>query len=160
MSQPEETKARSLETWGWASILLNIALSALNLALGWASGSLAIVAEMVHNVVDLAASVGVLVGLKLSGRRSRSFPYGLHKVENVVAAGVALLIFVAAYELGRKALLGPEREVAVTWWVPTSVKSSGISVIDGSQRGFSFVVREAKHYDNKSSSPKIQRPCD
>jgi len=88
----------------WASIAINIFLSLLNLAIAAASGSLAVAAEMVHNLVDLVASVAVLAGVKISERESRAFPYGLYKVENVVAVGVAILIFFTAYEIAKKAL--------------------------------------------------------
>ena len=77
----------------WASIAVNIFLSLLNLAIAVASGSLAVAAEMVHNLVDLVASVAVLAGVKISERESRAFPYGLYKVENVVAVGISILIF-------------------------------------------------------------------
>lgn len=107
----------ALEKWGWASIGINVTLTGLNLVIAYASGSLAVAAEMVHNLVDLVASVAVLGGLKLSQRKSRRFPYGLYKVENVVAAGVAVLIFVAAYEIAREALLSKTRETLVTPWI-------------------------------------------
>ena len=94
-----------VERVGWYTIGVNILLTLLNLAISVASGSLAVAAEMVHNLVDLVSAVAVLVGLKLSKRKSRDFPYGLYKVENVVAVGIALLIFVAGYESGRQALL-------------------------------------------------------
>ena len=69
----------------WATIAVNIFLSLLNLAIALASGSLAVAAEMIHNLVDLVASVAVLAGVKISERKSRDFPYGLYKVENLVA---------------------------------------------------------------------------
>jgi len=47
-----ETAARV----AWTSIAVNILLSLLNLAIAFASGSLAVAAEMIHNIVDLAAS--------------------------------------------------------------------------------------------------------
>jgi DNA-binding response OmpR family regulator len=90
----------------WASIAVNIVLSLLNLAIAAASGSLAVAAEMVHNLVDLVASVAVLASVKISERESRAFPYGLYKIENVVAVGVALLIFFTGYEIARQALRG------------------------------------------------------
>ena len=83
----------------WASIAINIFLSLLNLAIAAASGSLAVAAEMVHNLVDLVASVAVLAGVKISERESRDFPYGLYKVENMVA--VAMLIFFRTQRLKR-----------------------------------------------------------
>ncbi|HQJ52585.1 MAG TPA: cation diffusion facilitator family transporter [Anaerolineae bacterium] len=90
----------------WASIGVNVVLSLLNLGIALASGSLAVAAELVHNLSDLVSSIAVLAGIKVSERRSRSFPYGLHKVENLVASGVAILILVTAYEIGSQALRG------------------------------------------------------
>jgi cation diffusion facilitator family transporter len=113
-----------LERWGWASIGVNVILTALNLAIAYASGSLAVAAEMVHNLVDLVASIAVLVGLKLSIRRSRDFPYGLYKIENVVAVAIALLIFLASYEIAREALLSKARETVVTPWILAGVALS------------------------------------
>jgi hypothetical protein len=51
-----------------ASIGVNVALSLLNLTIAVASGSLAVTAEMVHNLVDLAGSVAVLAGVRISER--------------------------------------------------------------------------------------------
>jgi cation diffusion facilitator family transporter len=107
----------TVERAGWFSIGVNIFLTLLNLVIALASGSLAVAAEMVHNFVDLMASVAVLVGLKLSQRESRDFPYGLYKVENVVAVGIALLIFLTGYEIARQALFGAERQTTVNAWM-------------------------------------------
>ncbi|RLB61215.1 MAG: cation transporter [Deltaproteobacteria bacterium] len=145
---------RSLERWGWASIAVNITLTAVNLTAMLASGSVAIAAEMIHNVVDLAASIAVLVGLKLASRRSRRFPYGLYKIENLVAAIVALLIFVAAYEIGRTALFGTGRDVVVTPWVLAAVLFSAVlplvfSLFEhraGRAAGSPSLIADAKEY--------------
>ena len=103
------------------SIAVNVFLGLLNLVLLLASDSLAVAAEMVHNVVDLAASVGVLVGLRLSTRKSRDFPYGLYKVENLVSVGIALLIFIAGWEIARHALFGRAVQVKVEPWILAGV---------------------------------------
>ena len=105
---------QSVERAGWLSIGVNVFLMALNLAITVASGSLAVAAETVHNLVDLVASVAVLAGLKLSQRKSKDFPYGLYKVENVVAVIVALLIFFTGYEIASQAILSPAREATVS----------------------------------------------
>jgi cation diffusion facilitator family transporter len=107
----------TIERVGWYSVGINILLTLLNLAISLASGSLAVAAEMVHNLVDLMASVGVLVGLKLSQRKSRDFPYGMYKVENVVSAGIALLIFVTGYEIAHQALFAKEMPITVSAWM-------------------------------------------
>ena len=95
-----------LERIGIYSLLVNVGLSGLKLALAAVSGSLALAADGIHSVVDVVASLAVLVGLRLSTRRTRTFPYGLYKVENVVEVAVALLIFVAGYEIIRQAFAG------------------------------------------------------
>jgi len=110
----------------WASIAVNILLSLLNLAIAAASGSLAVAAEMVHNLVDLVASVAVLAGVKISERESRHFPYGLYKVENVVAVGVAILIFFTGYEIAQQALRGESGPATVNGWMLAGVALSAV----------------------------------
>jgi cation diffusion facilitator family transporter len=58
-----------------------------------------------------------LLGLKLAARKSPAFPYGLYKVENLVAAGLAGMIFLTAYEIIRDALVGRARPVQVDGWM-------------------------------------------
>ena len=130
------------------SIAVNVFLALLNLVLLLASDSLAVAAEMVHNVVDLAASVGVLVGLRLSTRKSRDFPYGLYKVENLVSVGIALLIFIAGWEIARHALFGRAMPVKVEPWILGGVVlSMAVPLL------FSFFeMRVGKRYN----SPSVQ----
>jgi cation diffusion facilitator family transporter len=137
----------SVERWGWASIGINILLGLLNLIISVASGSLAVAAEMVHNLVDLAASVAVLVGLKISRRRSKSFPYGLYKVENIVAVGVSGLIFFTGYEIVHEALLALPRATTVSMWMLVGVLLSGIVPL-----AFSYFELRA---GNKANSPSL-----
>ena len=112
----------NLERWGWYSIAVNVALGLINAGrappvIARASGSLAVEAEMVHNLVDLLTAVAVLIGLKLSTRKSKDFPYGLYKLENVVAVVLAVMIFFTAYEIARDAFLEPTRQATVDPWM-------------------------------------------
>ena len=111
----------NIERWGWYSITVNVILALINMAIATASGSLAVEAEMVHNLVDLLTAVAVLIGLKLSTRKSKAFPYGLYKLENVVAVGLAVMIFFTAYEIARDALLEPTRLATVDPWMLAGV---------------------------------------
>jgi cation diffusion facilitator family transporter len=72
------------------------------------------------------ASVAVLVGLKISQRRSKSFPYGLYKVENVIAVGVAGLIFFTAFEIIQEALFASQRQTTVNPWMLAGVMLSAV----------------------------------
>ncbi|MEJ2102681.1 MAG: cation transporter [Desulfobacterales bacterium] len=47
------------------------------------SGSLAITASAIDSGTDAVASFLIYVGVKLSTRKTRSFPMGLYKLENV-----------------------------------------------------------------------------
>ena len=109
-----------------ASIAVNLVLCLLNVAIAVASGSLAVAAEMTHNIVDLVASVAVLAGVKISERKSRAFPYGLYKVENVVAVGVAILIFFTGYEIAGEALFAADSATTVNALILCGVALSAI----------------------------------
>ena len=115
--QTPPERAMNVERWGWYSIGVNVVLAAINLIIAFASRSLAVEAEMIHNIVDLLAAVAVLVGLKLSTRKSKVFPYGLYKLENVVAVVLAGMIFFTAYEIAHDAIFAPTRLATVDLWM-------------------------------------------
>jgi cation diffusion facilitator family transporter len=117
MLSSESQSATGVERWGWYSIGINIVLAGINLGVALASGSLAVEAELVHNLVDLLTAIGVLIGLRFSTRKSKSFPYGLYKLENVVAVVLAVMTFVTAYEIARDALFEPPRQAVVDVWM-------------------------------------------
>jgi cation diffusion facilitator family transporter len=97
------------ERMGIYSLGVNLFLAGLKAALAVLSGSLALAADAIHSSVDVVGSLVVLGGLVIARRKARAFPYGLYKVENVAAVVVALLIFVAAYEIAREAWQGTAR---------------------------------------------------
>jgi len=96
---------------------VNVALITIHGVIAAASGSLAVTAELTHNVVDLATAAMVVVGLKLATHRSDVFPYGLYKVENLVAAALAVMIFLTAYEIAGKVFLGTAGTPHVDGWM-------------------------------------------
>jgi cation diffusion facilitator family transporter len=113
----DEEEMLKIQRWGWYSIGINVILAGINMIIATLSGSLAVKAEMVHNLVDLLTAIGVLIGLKLSTRKSKEFPYGLYKMENVVTVGLAGMIFFTAYEIARDALFAPAQETTVDVWM-------------------------------------------
>jgi cation diffusion facilitator family transporter len=88
------------------SLIFNLALVAAKLILSAASGSLALRADAVHSLVDVLASVALLLGLKISERKSQSFPLGLYKVENLASIAISFLLFATAYEIFLEAVQG------------------------------------------------------
>ena len=85
----------------------------MNLILAYYSGSLTLSAEVAHNGLDFLASLFILIGLWLSQKEAKDFPYGLYKVENLVQAAIAISIFLVAYEIGKEALFNSSRTVTV-----------------------------------------------
>jgi cation diffusion facilitator family transporter len=81
------------------STLLNILVAGTKGLLAWLSGSAALLADTIHGFSDTFASLLVLVGIWISKRKSKAFPWGLYKVENFVALLSAGLIFFAGYEI-------------------------------------------------------------
>ena len=100
----KDKETRQIERVGLYAFIVNLALAGLKASLASISGSLALTADAVDLLTDSLASLAVWGGIKLSSRKSRSFPYGLYKLENVMSVVVALLLFFAGTEIARKAL--------------------------------------------------------
>jgi cation diffusion facilitator family transporter len=97
------------ERIGYYSIAINILLVGIKYGLALFSGSIALVADAIHSLSDVISSTTVLVGIKISKRKSRIFPYGLYKVENLVSLASSLFIFLAGYEIAASAFSGEEQ---------------------------------------------------
>jgi len=97
--------------------LLNLLLALAKYVLGFYVGSLSLQADALHSLIDVLGSVSVWLGLKFAECKSPSFPYGLHKLENLAALISAIFIFWAAYEISREALWGHSKVIAgrVPW---------------------------------------------
>jgi cation diffusion facilitator family transporter len=107
MPNSQNVKQKSDDPSGIAlySTLLYILVSGAKGVLAWLSGSSALLADTIHGFSDAFASILVLVGIWLSGKRSEAFPWGLYKVENLVALVSAGFIFLAGYEIVRHAFV-------------------------------------------------------
>jgi cation diffusion facilitator family transporter len=81
---------------------LHISLVVLKYGLGVLCGSIALRADAFHSVADALSSLGIFVGINISERKPKGFPYGLYKVENLTALITCFAIFFAAYEIIRE----------------------------------------------------------
>ncbi len=105
----EQAKNQKLkERWAIGSLILNLSLSILKLAAGLFTGSLALIAEAIHSFSDLVASVISLISVKLAAKKTKEFPYGLYKLENIASVVISLFLFFAAYEIIREAFFSHE----------------------------------------------------
>ena len=95
------------------SIASNSLLIAIKLAAGAITGSIAIVTEAVHSLIDLIASVVAFISVRKADEPADAdHPYGHEKVENLAAAIEGMLILVGAavivYEATRQLVHGAE----------------------------------------------------
>ena len=103
------------------AIGVNLVLFGLKYLFGGLSGSIALMAEAFHSLSDVIASSTVFAGLIIARRKTRSFPYGLYKVENLVSVIVALAILYAGYQIAGEAVKGGASELQNLWITIASV---------------------------------------
>ncbi len=116
---PADSEALSPETYqirrvALYAFLINLLLAAAKASLAVFSGSLAITAGAIDSATDSFASLAVYGGVRLSSRRSPTFPLGLYKIENLISVVIALFIFFAGYEIVRHILGSGPAAVEVT----------------------------------------------
>jgi cation diffusion facilitator family transporter len=95
------------------SVASNSALIGLKLAAGAVTGSIAILTEAIHSLIDLVASVVAFVSVRKAGEPADAdHPYGHDKVESLAAAIEGMLILVGAaiivFEATRRLVEGAE----------------------------------------------------
>ncbi|MFC1993428.1 cation diffusion facilitator family transporter [Chloroflexota bacterium] len=79
------------------SILSNTCLILLKLVAGIITGSVSLIAEAIHSVMDLAAAMVAFVSVRISDEPPDSkHPFGHGKAENISGVIEGLLIFIAA----------------------------------------------------------------
>jgi cation diffusion facilitator family transporter len=95
------TRAQAVRRVLWAVLLLNLLVTAAKLVVGLSSGSLAIVADGFHSLVDSSGNIVGLLGMWVAGRPAdENHPYGHHKYETIATMTIGGLLLVAAFEIG------------------------------------------------------------
>ncbi len=93
------------------SMTINALLALIKLIGGIIAKSSVLIADGIHSLSDLAAAFSVFIGIVISNRKSKAFPYGLYKVENLVAIISSFAIFLAGYEIARDVLLQKPKKI-------------------------------------------------
>lgn len=85
-----------------AGMAVNVALSASKAAVGWFSGSHALIADSVHSVSDLVTDFAILLGVRYwTAPADSEHPYGHGKIQAVVAAAIAIALAAVAVGIGK-----------------------------------------------------------
>ncbi|NJE02077.1 cation diffusion facilitator family transporter [Thermococcus sp. JdF3] len=90
----------------WVSILGNVLLSLLKLAVGFMYSSIALISDGVHSLSDVITSVIGYAGIRISSKPpDKSHPFGHSRFEPLVAFLIGEALIVVAYEIGRDSLM-------------------------------------------------------
>ena len=92
-------KTDEKQRWLFFSTLLNAALAASKLGWGWMMGSTLVVADGIHSISDVFGALLIFLALFFAAHKSKRFPYGLHKLEDMAAVIGGLGILYAGYEI-------------------------------------------------------------
>jgi cation diffusion facilitator family transporter len=96
------------------AFVLNLFLAGLKIILAAFSGSLSITAGAIDSATDSVASLAVFLGVVLSARKTKTFPLGLYKIENLISVVMAIFIFFAGYEIVQH-MMQPGEIPRITW---------------------------------------------
>lgn len=84
-------------------LAINLCLSVMKLACGIYTGTLSIIAEGFHSLLDTAANVVAVVGLSFSLKPpDEDHPYGHRKYEALSAIAISFFMFLASFEVGQE----------------------------------------------------------
>jgi cation diffusion facilitator family transporter len=117
MQQKQDIKQRVALT----SILASAGLTIAKGIVGFATGSLAVLSEAAHSLIDLAATVMTYFAVRVSGKPAdEEHHYGHGKVESVTALAETALLFllsgIVLWEAGHRLLGGAHHAVEATIW--------------------------------------------
>ena len=124
-----------------------VALIALKLGAGLASGSLGLVSEAIHSGTDLVAALLTFFAVGVAGRPADpEHPYGHGKAEHLAALGEAAILVLASLFISYRALShlfgASEPDVEATWYA--FVVIGVVIVVDASRTVVS--LRGARRY--------------
>jgi cation diffusion facilitator family transporter len=106
------------------AVILNLAIFIMKYSSAILSGSIALKAESYHSLADLIASVTVFIGLKIAKRKTKEFPYGLYKLENLLSVFISIIILYTGYTIVLEVIHEPASAITNSWLAIASLTIS------------------------------------
>jgi cation diffusion facilitator family transporter len=140
----------------WITLLLNLAVSAGKVVVGLLSGSLAMVADGYHSLVDSSNNViGLIVAAYAFAPPDRAHPYGHRKFETAATAVIGTALLLLAYDVvestvGRSRdavlpLIGPLNWTVMIATMAVNLFVSWYEDREGRRLHSSYLVADASH---------------
>jgi cation diffusion facilitator family transporter len=115
----------------YLGMLVNIILAVIKIVIGFFAASLALIADGIHSLSDLATDLAVLLGLRLGSKApDQSHPYGHGRAETFSAGLIALIlilvggvmIYYATMAIARDEVTTPKIGVLIAAIISIAVK--------------------------------------
>lgn len=114
--------------------------------LAYMSNSIALQADAWHAVADLGAALSALAACFISQMKSKRFPKGLYKIENLVSLVIAGLIFWAGYKIIQEAFFHHDHHHLKN--IPFAIAGLAVTVI-----AVAYLARHKIHAGRETGSP-------
>ena len=112
------------------ALAVNALLAAIKFGIGWKLGSLSVLSDAVHSLLDGGASVIALIGITAAARPpDANHPYGHRKFEILTTIIVAGLLFLSAWEILGAAVNRLLREAPAPEFSTLGVALLGLGVV-------------------------------
>ncbi|NLY43414.1 MAG: cation transporter [Clostridiaceae bacterium] len=83
------------------TILANVFLTLIKAVIGIIAHSSAMIADSIHTLSDVATTIAVMIGLRMSKKdEDADHPYGHEKIEPIVSSILASILFITALAIG------------------------------------------------------------
>ena len=129
------------------SMAMNLVIFVIKYLSASASGSIALKAEAFHTLADFIASSTVFIGLQIAKRKTRSFPYGLYKIENLMSVFISLIILYTGYEIVMEVMHSNTMEIRNSGYAILSLLASIVITF--------WFSRYEKKIGEKTNSPSL-----
>ena len=140
------TSERGIWAVKWSFALL-LATALVQAVIVFVSGSIALLADTIHNLGDAGTAIPLWIAFVLARRKpSARFPYGLGRVEDLAGVAVVLVILFSAIVAGYEAvgrLLQPQPVQQIGW-----VAIAGLIGFFGNEAVAVFRIRVGREIDS------------
>jgi cation diffusion facilitator family transporter len=128
-----QQKATQVRRILWGTLVANWAVASAKLLAGFLSGTMSLVADGFHSLLDGSSNIIGLISLKAAIKPAdRRYPYGRRKYETFAAVGISMLLVLACYEIAKAAverLWSPTRPEVGLFSLVVIVCSMGINAV-------------------------------
>lgn len=103
MSHPlEETFKKRATSLGLGG---NIFLFLLKIVLGVLSGSIAVISDAIHSLMDIVAAIAITIGVKVANQKAdEDHPFGHQRAEPIAGLIIAVIAGILAFEIVRESI--------------------------------------------------------